>query len=388
MNRISKYLFLLTVVLVYGCQSEENKGSLRPLEKETIVIDVKKGHSSHENFGELVKNFEMVQLETSSESFLSEVTKAVYSDNKFYVYDARLGNLLIFDRHGKFIKGVGKRGNGPGEYVDIVDFIVDEENQNLKIMSVETRQVHIFDLEGNFKRSQRLNFQATKLAKLANDKVAYSLTYFDDDFKNMKITNEEGELLYTYFDYPKDVFPIGLYNITGQIVENYEGVLYSDYTSPYIHQVNSLGETYLKYKIDMGDEGWKEEDKYNFKKFFAQIQKGKASYLTNHYRETKNELFFKINRNVPEHAETIVDYHHVLYVKQSGKTYVFDDELSKTMTGPLGLSQEVGYISALGFDKLGLVSDSPIASSIKKQVQYEKAEQDDEQNPVLILYSF
>ena len=66
---------------------------------------------------------------------------------------------------------------------------------------------------------------------------------------------------------------------------------------------------------------------------------------------------------------------------------MFSDELSKTMSGPLGYDSSIGFISSLSHDNLDVIMNSPLASFVEQNVQVKKAS-DEEQNPMLLIYSF
>lgn len=49
------------------------------------------------------------------------------------MYNGKTGQILQFDRKGKFVRQVSRRGNGPGEYGIISDLVVDDQRKELSI---------------------------------------------------------------------------------------------------------------------------------------------------------------------------------------------------------------------------------------------------------------
>lgn len=57
------------------------------------------------------------------------IYKMVYKNDRFYVLDKMQNrSVYIFDRTGKFVSAISRTGDGPGEYVEIMDMDVDDEN--------------------------------------------------------------------------------------------------------------------------------------------------------------------------------------------------------------------------------------------------------------------
>ena len=63
------------------------------------------------------------------------------------------GNIYLFDRTGKGVRVINHKGNGPGEYTNCNDVLLDEVNGELFISDIQLRKIFVYDMEGNFKRS-------------------------------------------------------------------------------------------------------------------------------------------------------------------------------------------------------------------------------------------
>lgn len=63
--------------------------------------------------------------------------------------DARGSQLLLFNQEGKFLKRIGQRGQGPGEYSMPFGLGVDHEG-NIILSDGQSRRINIYDREGNF----------------------------------------------------------------------------------------------------------------------------------------------------------------------------------------------------------------------------------------------
>ncbi len=66
-----------------------------------------------------IKN-EQVVLETKENNFIQQLMSFFVSDeNNVYILDFKAGNLKVFNSKGKFLKNIGRKGLGPGEFVHL-----------------------------------------------------------------------------------------------------------------------------------------------------------------------------------------------------------------------------------------------------------------------------
>lgn len=61
--------------------------------------------------------------------------------------DRHKNQVLLFDRKGKFIHKIGKKGQGPGEYASLTDIAVDEEENRIYLGG---HKLICYDFEGNY----------------------------------------------------------------------------------------------------------------------------------------------------------------------------------------------------------------------------------------------
>jgi hypothetical protein len=73
----------------------------------------------------------------------------VDSQDYIYVSDAEDMNIKIYDQSGNWIRNVGRRGQGPGEYTRISDFDVSQDGR-IFISDIRQRRVSILRTDGTF----------------------------------------------------------------------------------------------------------------------------------------------------------------------------------------------------------------------------------------------
>jgi hypothetical protein len=127
------------------------------------------------------KKIEYVALETTPESLLKRITGIQFSEKCIFVSD--FDRLLQFDRNGKFIRQVGDNGRGPGEYIHVSDFWIDEKNEKAYVMAWGIKTIKEYDFNGNFIKSFKFAFSSLQFIKTGNNSYTFVIPNapFDTD---------------------------------------------------------------------------------------------------------------------------------------------------------------------------------------------------------------
>ena len=120
-----------------------------------ITVDVTK--SSYSPKKELVlqdfMDVEYIPLETNDE-FVNQGYVNAIGEKYIIVTNYREdGDIFVYNRNGKAIRKINRKGQGGEEYISCLKIILDEENEELFINDFLARKIKVYDLEGNFKRS-------------------------------------------------------------------------------------------------------------------------------------------------------------------------------------------------------------------------------------------
>ncbi|MBU1187011.1 MAG: 6-bladed beta-propeller [Acidobacteria bacterium] len=71
-------------------------------------------------------------------------------DQNIYVMETGNHRIQVFDRNGKYLRTIGKKGQGPGEFNLLICIDIDEENGRLYAADKNGRKIVLFDLKGNY----------------------------------------------------------------------------------------------------------------------------------------------------------------------------------------------------------------------------------------------
>lgn len=138
---------------------------------------------------DMFSEVKIIPLETTPESFISDISEVWYHQSRYYVLDTRSQQIFCFTEQGDFVFKISAQGKGPGEYHYIANFIIDEKNSQLIVTDPVMQRLHFFDLQGHHLETRRIDIPnvLTKVYPL-NDSVLliYSLTKDQLVFYNLK----------------------------------------------------------------------------------------------------------------------------------------------------------------------------------------------------------
>ena len=144
---------LLAFFLVSACSREE-KIEIKKEDGVTVVYNPKKPVPLQGVPSTLSLKEELVLGKTGNEEAMLLNPRAVEADQagNIYVLDDKAVQIKVYDPQGNFIRAIGRRGQGPGEFQGPRGFYLTPQ-QSLAVCDSLSRQVVIFGLDGQFIRA-------------------------------------------------------------------------------------------------------------------------------------------------------------------------------------------------------------------------------------------
>ena len=119
---------------------------------DVLIIPVDVKQDSPVGLSEIADNIQKIELETSDECLIRSIRQVICVDDRIFVHDGQgVGVIHVFDYSGKFLFGIDKRGQGPGEYLGILGITADPEKRHLyvgtlsKILRYDLDDGHFID---------------------------------------------------------------------------------------------------------------------------------------------------------------------------------------------------------------------------------------------------
>ena len=145
--------FFIVLFMVLGiCNSCQEKNKAQNAEENssfyTIPFDQIVKNKREVKLSEFASEAKIIQFENIPEAMLGTVEDIVLTKDyifvKFWEHP-----VLQFSRDGKYIRDIGKRGNGPGEYGTCMKLSIDEKNEKVYIHTGELN-VMVFNFYGDY----------------------------------------------------------------------------------------------------------------------------------------------------------------------------------------------------------------------------------------------
>ena len=114
-----KNIFTYGIFAIFICSCMPTSGSKG---LNVIILDHFASKPEKVSLNEIANRIDYIQLETTPESLIGRIGKIQIKDNKMYILDELTESILVFNISGQFIRRIGTKGRGPGEYISIRDF--------------------------------------------------------------------------------------------------------------------------------------------------------------------------------------------------------------------------------------------------------------------------
>ncbi len=162
MNKIFVGILVVTV-LIFSCgrKTSMNEFHVFEMSKRNYVIQIE--------IGDVVEEVSVVKLESSSEiPVLGNIVDICETETSYYVQSQAV--LYEYGKDGQFIRQVGAKGRGPGEYLYLRG--LDVHDGKLFLFDFNTQSLLIYDTDGRFISSRTFD--------MSNDGIYFTSFFFSE----------------------------------------------------------------------------------------------------------------------------------------------------------------------------------------------------------------
>ncbi len=397
---MKKLSILLTLIIVlFSCTQKKEVDNIVDL---TLITE-----PNSTNLSELGSEITYIPLETNEGCIIQQIDKLIHEGGAFYLRSSNENkvtpekgapppppmmptrSLYRFSENGDFICQISRKGGGPSEYTDILDFWYNTSNNTIDIFFPNS--IKEFSLDGIWKKNITLD----------NNEV-YSLAYANNQFLGF-INNASGQTEYSFvlFDangqiinkyknkYKFSSSKNGIYYSSACVFYRYDGILhckemYSDTIFSFDNEAFMpkyiLNQGEAKYTIDL-------REKFNSVDFTQIIFQNKIF-------ESKNYLFYQYRLEDRDNC--------FIQNKSNGTQYLIDNEIGMVNdvdNGPNfkiqntvivdGTEYMVSWINAFELkahvDSEAFKNSTPRHPEKKKELEKLANNLNENDNPVLML---
>mgnify|MGYP000205664866 FL=1 len=177
-------------------------------------IDLLSGVMDSLGYSLFTDSIKYINLETTDSCLIGEITDMAISADRMFVFDKRRQTVWVFNQEGEFLSKIFKQGNGPGEYIRIVQFEYDEKNDQIVLLTWGSQLLY-YTPEGEFLKTVKLGFSLTPsdfkilpqggfiFSQAGWDKPTAGIYYVNDSGKEEQILvkRKENHLVYINSDW-------------------------------------------------------------------------------------------------------------------------------------------------------------------------------------------
>ena len=150
MKHVGIFSFLL--LLLFSCTSRD-KSKI----EEIYSIKLDDVQETTLTYSDIIDIQEWIVLDSLNECTIGDVAKIEEFNKEYYVLDKAIQKcVLVFDEHGKYLRRIGRIGQGPGEYAQIYDFTINRRTGCVAILSGLSK-VYVYDLKGEFRVTKQVS---------------------------------------------------------------------------------------------------------------------------------------------------------------------------------------------------------------------------------------
>lgn len=199
----NRFIFItLSVVIsfVWACKEKD-------LSQELIPINPLHAEESI-NLSEFVDSVYYIKLETTNQCMISErINRIIIKEKYIYVVDVAQAVLFMFDKQGKFVSKLEKRGDGPDQYSFLSHIFIDNDEEYVDILDGrgdKGRIIRYSTINFEFLDDRPLFIPSANSARRDGD-IYYFSTQQIDNIVNGEASNAD-IIAVKHDELPKEIF--------------------------------------------------------------------------------------------------------------------------------------------------------------------------------------
>jgi hypothetical protein len=197
---------LISILSMHSCSiSDKTKPSRTFNDTEVIEINLKGSFESIKASDVFEPTFEIIKLETNENSLVSIITDLHFTGEQIFIGDVTTNNFIIFNRNGQFERSITHTGRGPGEYLKLGDFCINETDSLIYIYDDMQMKLMTFDYELNFITEREIPFYAMHVSYHDNNFFFFTgqMERQQPEYQyELLITNKDLEIIEKLLPYP------------------------------------------------------------------------------------------------------------------------------------------------------------------------------------------
>ena len=321
-----------------------------------VKIDVLKAAQNERDFplSNIVSDVEFVQLESTIESYFSLIKSYTVTDHYILITTQVEKKVLLFKRSGKFLRQIGQKGQGPGEYFNPCFATIDPSEENIIVKDEQGGNLFKYDMNGKIIKQANIKHEIS--TKPNCQPVFLDNKHFALSFKR-PLAPTEGFYSVAVFDLDLNLVKkiihkpnndrLCLTNLSGQVLLNgSDGVHYWERFVDTIYSIDNRITEKPTYYLDMNETGYT----LDFLTGRNMTKSGKDFNRVSLNADLPGFLIFTLQENGSS---------PIIYDKKSGEAFTPSDQKKQNLSYDKGRHNHIWDNDIFGFPKLYLRSYFP-----------------------------
>lgn len=193
---MNKLIPILISLFILSCAKNE-KSDNESLAEGILIVDVENSVKTAQPLliRDLFEEVSYIQPGSPDEFYLTDTKKILELGDYLAVLDRNKGQVVAYDLQGNFKGLVGKKGDGPEEYIFAQDMSLNATGQSLLIFSNSGQSLVEFDKNLSFVRKFRTGIYATHFSVLRSGNFAFYESSSSEGNNLIYMISENGEPL-------------------------------------------------------------------------------------------------------------------------------------------------------------------------------------------------
>lgn len=180
----------------------KNSQEMIVLNDSIKTIDIPENYLNTIDMSEIVDSCFYVPLETTSKSIIGNINDLKVFDDKIFVMDSdKAKTVFMFDIKGNFIRKIGEKGKGPGEYLFPQDFDIDQTNEEVLIFNGNSSKIYRYNFFGNYLGDISVPVRVISFSLLNSDEILFYTGDYDNEHlgpisnRDLYLIDRKGEII-------------------------------------------------------------------------------------------------------------------------------------------------------------------------------------------------
>lgn len=122
-------IIIIVAIFFSGCVKHTSKTA----SSEVIKINPYESEDSV-NLSEIADSVKCIRLQTDSNNIMGRVREIIVRKKYIYAFDVSQQIIFVFDKTGKYVSKLNKRGDGPDEYVFMGPVFIDDNEKFIELI--------------------------------------------------------------------------------------------------------------------------------------------------------------------------------------------------------------------------------------------------------------